>query len=1315
MLLAFASCSRVLLCLALATEPEWPSSAEMGNHRVLIHLGDTARAAAAAAGSKAVWADVPWQRRSIPAPNTTNVVLTVASTGAIVPNVLRAPVPGAASSREALAFVFEPQPAAAEVRWLPNTGTSASDSIVTNCSGAQRPTLGCWKAADGKLLFRDTAAATDEGWDGKLDAGLGNGTTEWIEFDLGSAAAAAHAVDRVALYSVAQSEDPTWFPQHNPAAVVLRHGDGPGGPWHAPLFQGVLQPPNASAADGGSFLAGWAGVAGRRYWRLEIASRHASAGGAGPVASSSHSYVKEVRFGVATRAPGGLEPLYALYHMPFTRSGSTTGLTLHDKYDPVAPTAAAAWRDACGLTDEALASGDFRGRFPQARFNGTGARRAFDAFDEMERPATRAAVQAMLAKHTAAAAAAAAAAPNPAAVLFFPTERTRQTRMWDEIPQLWAERGPGLELSGTAQPGELFALQAGVWAPDGRALRIAPEDVSWTALAPVAAAGSSSSSSSSSSSGGSSGSGGGAAMAIAASNMTCYNTRGRDFRGAPFAQDATVAAGAVGALWFGVAVPADQAPGVYSGEVTVRVALNGTTAGGGIEMFNTTLRVALTVAAAPPLVGGGVDNATGMSRLGWLDSTLGIDRNTTSDGAKRLPGLTLATDGATGAVTVHIGGAWKQLVVARSLGGDSVQVAQQITVAQPSALATPLLLDVLSAPVAFAADGARWKASGAPQVLQQDAMGAVLSTISASADGSLALNATLTVSFDGFIDIELALTLLPSASSSSRQLANTSMSFGVAAAASTFFMGLGVQGKNRSVAYPAGVVLPWKRNVGGENQLWAGSTTAGLRFKLKGDDPDWESPLHAQTAAPPSWGGDGAGGVVAALPSGDSGDLGISAWSGPVTLWPATPLRYKSDLLVTPVKHLDTGRHFRRDRYYQYGYNGHDDCETIGAMGVKVLNLHQGVDLNPYINYPFAPDAMAKQANFSGRCKALGVVATKIYYTTRELSNRCHELPTLQALGTPADHVYDAGTGGGGAWLQEHLQGGYHVRWSSDLHDGTGAIDEAIADTSLSRWVNYYISGLQWLSSPHADVPDSAAIDGLYLDELSFDRNTMMRLRKAVDRHRAGAMFDLHSCNKFNCGTPAMHACSALLYMAHMVFLDLLWFGESFSPDYPPDQWLVEMSGIPFGMHAEQLSSPNLWRGMVFGEGARPAPDLWKAWDALGLTADGVRLVGWWDDAPAVRSNDTSRTGVFASAYLRPSGGGVLAVASWDEKLPTTVELELVWAAFGLTAGTANVSASPIGGGFQPALQLDAARLVVTVPAKKGWLLDVSSISARDE
>lgn len=44
-----------------------------------------------------------------------------------------------------------------------------------------------------------------------------------------------------------------------------------------------------------------------------------------------------------------------------------------------------------------------------------------------------------------------------------------------------------------------------------------------------------------------------------------------------------------------------------------------------------------------------------------------------------------------------------------------------------------------------------------------------------------------------------------------------------------------------------------------------------------------------------------------------------------------------------------------------------------------------------------------------------------------------------------------------------------------------GELDAAIADTSLSRWVNYYVEGLQWLSQDH---PNTSRIDGVYLDEL---------------------------------------------------------------------------------------------------------------------------------------------------------------------------------------------------------------------------------------
>ena len=101
----------------------------------------------------------------------------------------------------------------------------------------------------------------------------------------------------------------------------------------------------------------------------------------------------------------------------------------------------------------------------------------------------------------------------------------------------------------------------------------------------------------------------------------------------------------------------------------------------------------------------------------------------------------------------------------------------------------------------------------------------------------------------------------------------------------------------------------------------------------------------------------------------------------------------------------------------------------------------------------------------------------RIDYTTRELSNRCYEMPTLRFLSSPTDLFFDHGGGKGASWLQEHLQGDYHRRWSTSLKaGGIEEPDAAIADTSLSRWVNYYVQGLQWLTEDHANT---SAIDGV--------------------------------------------------------------------------------------------------------------------------------------------------------------------------------------------------------------------------------------------
>ena len=80
-----------------------------------------------------------------------------------------------------------------------------------------------------------------------------------------------------------------------------------------------------------------------------------------------------------------------------------------------------------------------------------------------------------------------------------------------------------------------------------------------------------------------------------------------------------------------------------------------------------------------------------------------------------------------------------------------------------------------------------------------------------------------------------------------------------------------------------------------------------------------------------------------------------------------------------------------------------------------------------YINYPLRPDLMGDLNGFVKMCHAHNL-SVKLYFTTRELTNRCSELFALKSL--PNHEVLFGGPGGGGAWLGEHLVSDYTVRWS---------------------------------------------------------------------------------------------------------------------------------------------------------------------------------------------------------------------------------------------------------------------------------------------
>ncbi len=86
--------------------------------------------------------------------------------------------------------------------------------------------------------------------------------------------------------------------------------------------------------------------------------------------------------------------------------------------------------------------------------------------------------------------------------------------------------------------------------------------------------------------------------------------------------------------------------------------------------------------------------------------------------------------------------------------------------------------------------------------------------------------------------------------------------------------------------------------------------------------------------------------------------------------------------------------------------------------------------------------------------------------------------------------------------------------------------------------------------------------------------------------------------------------------MEHIPYFTKLWFGEGFNYNRSPDYWLVQVSGIPFGITGEMLDdthTANSWRGMIYGISGRQleeAPAIYKLWDDFGIQDS--EWIGYW-------------------------------------------------------------------------------------------------------
>lgn len=438
---------------------------------------------------------------------------------------------------------------------------------------------------------------------------------------------------------------------------------------------------------------------------------------------------------------------------------------------------------------------------------------------------------------------------------------------------------------------------------------------------------------------------------------------------------------------------------------------------------------------------------------------------------------------------------------------------------------------------------------------------------------------------------------------------------------------------------------------------------------------------------PPSWFNDGKGGI-SYKEKGNQVD--IKTYSGSRTLQKGEELNFDFLVLVTPFKPIDTMKQWT-DRYY-HGYqpaeklkegdaHAYQAVDVVGETGANVINLHHGNAVNPHINYPFFRPAFMKQYVDESHAKGYKV---KIYYTVRELTNHAPELFALKSLG---HEIFSPGKGGGYAWLQEHLDGDYIGAWFVDAYK-----DAAIVNTGISRWHNFYVEGLNWLTK-------NVGIDGVYIDDLAFDRNTMKRIRRVLESNRPDPRIDVHSANQFNPADGYIN--SIFLYMEHMPYLDRLWFGEYFKYEKSPEYWLTDVSGIPFGMMSEMLQDGgNPYRGMLYGMTAREPMEfipsqLWKVWDAFGIKDS--RMMGYWVSYNPVK---TGRNDILATSFVK-DGKVMIAIASWAKK-DSDIKLQIDWEKLGIDADKARLTAPDIKG-FQEGFSL-SPKDKIKVPKDKGFI-----------
>lgn len=732
--------------------------------------------------------------------------------------------------------------------------------------------------------------------------------------------------------------------------------------------------------------------------------------------------------------------------------------------------------------------------------------------------------------------------------------------------------------------------------------------------------------------------------------MECINNKGVNWVGIPETFEVNVPNKQIQPMWCTVAIPENASAGNYTGTVTIK------SSNAPAKAIAVNIKVANEVAENH-----GADEPWKQTRLTWLNSTLAAKNEV----------ITPYTD-------------LKLSDNKIDLLGRSVEIAPTGFPKQIQTFFSPEMTEITSTPKNLLvepihfhivkSDGKEIKLNSSTIDFTEKTAGTVSwKTINTSPELKMDIAASL--EFDGFLDYTVKVI-----AQKDLALQDINLHLPITPENTEYLMGLGYKGGYRKDT------VQWKWDVAHKNQdgAWIGTVNAGLQFSLR--DQHYSRPLNTNfylqkpLILPSSW-ANGTNGGIAIYKKGSS--VLVNNYSGARKMQKGDTLYYNFRLIITPFHTINTDFQWAARFVHKYL-----NVDTVKALGATVVNIHQGTPINPYINYPFVKTKEMKAYIDSAHAEGLKV---KIYNTVRELSNRAYELPALFSLG---HEIFSDGKSGGYSWLQEHLDTGYIAAWYTPE-----ANDAAIINSGMSRWHNYYVEGMNWLTQ-------NIGIDGIYLDDVAFDRTIMKRIKRVLTKDGHPGLIDLHSANQNNKSDGFNN--SANLYLELFPYLNRLWFGEYF--DYEnntPDFFLTEVSGIPFGLMGEMLQSGgNQWRGLLYGMTSRllwddsrdPRP-IWKVWDSFGM--QGAKMIGYW-----VKENPVKTDNPNVPATIYKKGKKVLvALASWAPAT-TNIHLTIDWQKLGINPSKAKIIAQEMND-FQPEKTF-GINDAITVEPRKGWLLEIT-------